>query len=111
MTNSHQKRSFAFVLLKTAKGFFEDIVIATRVAFFPTLRAIRDKPKLLLEPHTLSRIFMANVWVRFGDSSDANYREVKEGLVTEHAKGVVLDVGAGEPSLSFRCFISVMLIL
>lgn len=39
---------------------------------------------------------MSHVWVSFGDGLDEGGRPVKEGLITPHAYGVVLDIGAGQ---------------
>jgi len=39
---------------------------------------------------------MGHLWVVFGDGVDGAGKEVKDGLVKPYAKGVVLDLGAGE---------------
>jgi hypothetical protein len=87
---------FTIILLKSAKGLLQDMLIATSVALLPTLKAIWFSPSLLFSPAALSRTFMANVWVPFGDGIDENSRKIKEDLIGRHARGVVLDIGAGE---------------
>ncbi len=51
---------------------------------------------LLFSPQKLSSIFMANVWTVFGTGVDENSKSSKTKLITPHAHGVVLDVGAGK---------------
>jgi hypothetical protein len=41
---------------------------------------------------------MASVWNLYGNSVDEAGRNVKTGLITPHAYGVVLDIGAGVSS-------------
>jgi hypothetical protein len=76
-----------------------DIVDTMRVAFKigvpAALRAIIASPSLLLNLTALSRISMANIWIPFGAGSDENSRADKKILITPHARGVVLDLGAG----------------
>ncbi|KAF7361371.1 hypothetical protein MSAN_01169900 [Mycena sanguinolenta] len=43
----------------------------------------------------LSQISFATVWMAFGQGSDEHARPDKTNLITPHAKGVVLDIGAG----------------
>ncbi|KAJ7125240.1 hypothetical protein C8R44DRAFT_669414 [Mycena epipterygia] len=59
------------------------------------LRAIFTTPSLLFNPTALSRISMAGIWIPFGNGSDAGSRGDKEHLITPHARGIVLDLGAG----------------
>ncbi|KAJ7675464.1 S-adenosyl-L-methionine-dependent methyltransferase [Mycena rosella] len=61
----------------------------------PVLRAILAAPSLLLNPTALSRISFASVWVPWGMGTDAHARADKEALITPHAAGTVLDLGAG----------------
>jgi len=75
-----------------------DLRFAITVALLPTLKDVFRNPTLLLRPQTLSRVFMANLWVVFGDGTDLNAREVKNDLITPNAYGSVLDIGAGECS-------------
>ncbi|KAK7028310.1 S-adenosyl-L-methionine-dependent methyltransferase [Favolaschia claudopus] len=58
-------------------------------------RAIYAQPSLIFNWTALSRISFANVWMAFGQGSDENTREDKSKLITPHATGVVLDLGAG----------------
>jgi hypothetical protein len=44
------------------------------------------------------------MWIRFGDLVDEGGREVKTDLISQ-AKGVVLDIGAGEYAYDWRHFI------
>ncbi|KAF7328908.1 hypothetical protein MVEN_02520500 [Mycena venus] len=61
----------------------------------PVFRAIYAKPSLIFNWTAISRISFANVWLAFGQGGDAGAREDKTALITPHAKGVVLDIGAG----------------
>ncbi|KAJ7911568.1 S-adenosyl-L-methionine-dependent methyltransferase [Mycena leptocephala] len=73
----------------------EQIYMALKLGLPPVFRAIYASPGLLFNPTALSRISMANVWLPFGQGSDHWGRTDKSGLITPHAKGVVLDLGAG----------------
>jgi len=81
--------------ISAAFALFEDLFAAIRGGFFPTVQAIATSPLLLFRPVALSRLFMAKVWVTFGDGVDSNGRPVKELLITPNAYGVLLDIGAG----------------
>ncbi|KZT00122.1 S-adenosyl-L-methionine-dependent methyltransferase [Laetiporus sulphureus 93-53] len=59
------------------------------------IAAILRDPLLLFRLAALSSLFMAKVWVTFGDGIDENGRPVKERLIPGNARGVVLDIGAG----------------
>lgn len=72
-----------------------DLYLAAATAFAPTLSAVVADPWLLLAPRTLSRIIMAHVWDAFSAGVDNRAREAKLLLITPHARGCVLDVGAG----------------
>lgn len=85
--------------LSSAFGLLEDIQLCLRYALGPTLFAIYATPSLLLKPSAVSSIFMAHVWRAFADGTDENGRIVKEQLITPHAKGIVLDIGAGKHAL------------
>jgi hypothetical protein len=67
-----------------------------KFAFLPTLKDLYHNPRLALHPSALSRVFMAHVWVVFGAGTDEGGRQVKLGLIPPHARGVVLDIGAGK---------------
>ena len=41
---------------------------------------------------------MAHLWVVFGDGVNGAGKEVKDGLISPYAYGVVLDLGAGMPT-------------
>ncbi|GLB42905.1 putative methyltransferase domain containing protein [Lyophyllum shimeji] len=81
--------------LSAAFSILLDLRFAVQQAFIPTVRAIIRSPSLLLRPRALSRLFMAKLWVTFGEGVDENSRLVKQELITPHAYGVVLDIGAG----------------
>ncbi|KAH7922429.1 hypothetical protein BV22DRAFT_658399 [Leucogyrophana mollusca] len=81
--------------LKAAFALFEDLQLAIRTAFWPTLGALWCTPGLLLRPTAISRFFMSHVWSAFGDGVDQNGRVEKLRLIPENAHGVVLDLGAG----------------
>ncbi|THH30458.1 hypothetical protein EUX98_g3738 [Antrodiella citrinella] len=81
--------------LTNAFGLLADFWLAIRAAFIPTVNDVFNTPSLLFSPSLVSKRFMAYVWVAFADSTDDAGRAVKFGLITPHAHGVVLDIGAG----------------
>ncbi|KAG2363129.1 hypothetical protein BDR07DRAFT_1471408 [Suillus spraguei] len=72
------------------------LYLVIMAGLWPTILAIYHTPSLLLQPHELSHIFMFHVWKLFSDGVDGNARATKQKLITPHAYGVVLDIGAGE---------------
>ncbi|KAJ7736925.1 hypothetical protein B0H16DRAFT_111940 [Mycena metata] len=74
---------------------FDDMWAGLKIGVPAVLRAIMASPPLLFSSGTLSRISMANIWVPFGAGSDESTRADKTELITSHARGVVLDLGAG----------------
>ncbi|KAJ3570736.1 hypothetical protein NP233_g4198 [Leucocoprinus birnbaumii] len=85
--------------LSAAFSLFTDLRFAVQTALWPTIVSIWYNPYLLFNPQELSRTFMNHVWLVFGNGVDENGRPVKTQLITPHATGVVLDLGAGaEPS-------------
>ncbi|KAJ7086451.1 hypothetical protein B0H15DRAFT_886887 [Mycena belliarum] len=76
-----------------------DIVDQMRLTFSlgvpPVLRAIFAAPSLLLNPTALSRISFERVWGAFGEGIDSYSSPDKAALITPHASGIVLDIGAG----------------
>ena len=88
--------------LSSATGLLGDLWSAVQIALLPTLRAVFHSPRLLLSPHALSDIFMAHVWSLFGNGIDENHRTLKAELITPHATGIVLDIGAGESCFAYR---------
>ena len=81
--------------LSNAFSLLTDLRIAITIAILPTLKDIFHNPILLVRPQALSRAFMANLWVVFGDGTDLNSRDVKDDLIKPNAYGSVLDIGAG----------------
>jgi len=83
--------------MKTANilGLLTDWWAAVKVATPPTFRAVIANPRLLLNLPILSKIFFSHVWTSFAPLVDEGGREVKKGLITPYAYGVVLDIGAG----------------
>lgn len=81
--------------LSASFGLIPDLRAAFGVAAMPTLRAIFRKPALILHPAQLSRTFMAAVWSAFSGPTDEGARPVKLTLISPHATGAVLDIGAG----------------
>lgn len=78
-------------------GFSQDIYLAIRTAIVPTLRAVIARPSLVLTPRRVSRVFMDALWSEWGPGSDAAARGTKARLLGGgKARGVVMDVGAGE---------------
>ncbi|KAF9066189.1 hypothetical protein BDP27DRAFT_1227855 [Rhodocollybia butyracea] len=80
--------------LSLAVALLGDLNLALKAALLPTVRDVIARPKLLLMPKILSQTFMAHVWTVFGAGTDEAARAVKENLITLHARGVVLDIGA-----------------
>ncbi|KAG6329181.1 hypothetical protein ID866_9907 [Astraeus odoratus] len=76
-------------------GLLCDLSYAVRFAFLPTIKQIFFNPSLLFRPASLSHIFMSHVWIFFGPVVDENSGREKTKLITPHAFGVVLDIGAG----------------
>jgi fatty acid desaturase len=90
--------STAITKMRLAPAFalFADLRFAIGAALWPTILAVWQAPSLIFQPQALSRLFMSHVWNLFGNGVDANGRDVKQVLITPHAYGVVLDLGAGE---------------
>ncbi|KAJ7595524.1 hypothetical protein C8J56DRAFT_922531 [Mycena floridula] len=82
------KLSNAFMILL-------DVRAALQFGFSPTLKTVWRRPSLLLKPHEISNIFMANAWAVFGKGSDDGNNAVKSDLIKPNAHGIVLDIGAG----------------
>ncbi|KAJ7117910.1 hypothetical protein C8R43DRAFT_1036872 [Mycena crocata] len=68
---------------------------ALMVGIPPVFRAIYHSPSLLFNFAALSRISMAAIWIPFGQGGDSQSSGDKKNLITPHATGVVLDIGAG----------------
>ncbi|KAF9033623.1 S-adenosyl-L-methionine-dependent methyltransferase [Panaeolus papilionaceus] len=81
--------------LYNAFSLLTDLRFAIFAAFLPTVKALILNPFLIFRPVQISRIFMANVWDKFGNGLDEGIREIKRGLIEANAYGVVLDIGAG----------------
>ncbi|KAH7100783.1 hypothetical protein BKA62DRAFT_705613 [Auriculariales sp. MPI-PUGE-AT-0066] len=75
--------------------FFTDLFTFIGWAYAPTLAALRDDPTLLLQPLTLRRVAFAAIWTKLSEHVDENARPTKQKLVTPHAYGTVLEIGAG----------------
>ncbi|KAL0581294.1 hypothetical protein V5O48_000777 [Marasmius crinis-equi] len=78
--------------LSAALVVVSELYNALRFALLPTLRDLWRDPRLIFD---VSRVFMTHVWVGFAEGTNEGGRKVKETLITPHAKGVVLDLGAG----------------
>jgi hypothetical protein len=72
-----------------------DLTAVVRHALPPTLRQIWANPTIVFQPLALSRFFMFHVWGMLADGVDRKRRQTKEELITPHASGIVLDLGAG----------------
>lgn len=83
-------------LLLGFRRVLPDIIEVIRLSAFAIIRAIFADPSLLLRPRDIRRLVMAEAWKSFGPGIDGNSKEVKQKLITPHARGVVLDIGAGE---------------
>ncbi|EJD41915.1 hypothetical protein AURDEDRAFT_68209 [Auricularia subglabra TFB-10046 SS5] len=75
--------------------FLGQVVTFLGWAFFPTAKDVCEDPALLLHPFVLRRIFFSHVWAEMSQHMDAAGRDLKANLITPHAYGVVLDIGAG----------------
>ncbi|KAG7095063.1 hypothetical protein E1B28_005853 [Marasmius oreades] len=78
--------------LTAALSILPELYCAIQVALFPTFRDVWLNPILIFD---VFRVFMTHVWVKFADPTNEGGRVVKEGLITPHATGIVLDLGAG----------------
>ena len=81
--------------ISNAFNLLTDLRFAITIALLPTLKDIFHNPSLLFRPQSLSRVFMAHLWVVFGDGIDQNSKDVKIHLIAPNAYGSVLDIGAG----------------
>jgi hypothetical protein len=81
--------------LSNAFSLLQDLWIGATIALPPTLKSVLRNPLLLLRPAKLSRLYMDNLWVIFGDGTDSSAKATKEILITPYAHGAVLDIGAG----------------
>lgn len=81
--------------LSEALGPLSGVWFGLTIAFIPTLKALLREPALFLRPRQISRIYMANQWLLYGDGIDGNAKAEKEQIITPHAYGRVLDLGAG----------------
>lgn len=81
--------------LNAAFGVVTELRLGLVGGLWPTILAVWHIPSLLFQPLEISRIFMSHVWDLYGNSVDEAGRDVKKGLITPHAYGVVLDLGAG----------------
>jgi hypothetical protein len=81
--------------LSASLGLTSDLRAAFCVATLPTLKAICREPSLIIRPTALSRTFMAVVWDVFAAPTDKSARPTKLALISPHARGAVLDIGAG----------------
>ncbi|KAG9024448.1 hypothetical protein FRB95_011517 [Tulasnella sp. JGI-2019a] len=79
----------------TAIAPFWEISRAMSYGLVPTVLYIIGHPFILLHPVSLSQIFFAYVWVLFGPGSDEGGYDTKTKLLTPHASGIVVDLGAG----------------
>ncbi|KAJ6617925.1 S-adenosyl-L-methionine-dependent methyltransferase [Mycena sp. CBHHK59/15] len=81
--------------LSAAFDIVYEIRSAIMTAFFPTVRTIVNSPSLLINPTAMSRVIMAQLWIVYGKGCDEAARGDRQRLITPHASGVVLDLGAG----------------
>ncbi|KAG0693241.1 S-adenosyl-L-methionine-dependent methyltransferase [Suillus ampliporus] len=81
--------------LAAAFGLLPELCLVISTGLFPTILTVWRSPSLLFQPRELSRFFMSKVWNLYGNGVDGNAKGVKQTLITPHAYGVVLDIGAG----------------
>jgi hypothetical protein len=82
--------------LTSAFAILIDLRYAIQWAFLPTIQDLWRTPALIFKPAMLSHVFMAHVWVGFGNPTDEGGKAVKLDLITPNAHGTVLDIGAGQ---------------
>lgn len=75
--------------------FFTDLFNIVRAALPPTLAALRSDPLLLFRVSALRGVIFTQIWSLMSDDVNENGKEVKIKLLTPHAYGTVLDIGAG----------------
>ncbi|THU98989.1 hypothetical protein K435DRAFT_777179 [Dendrothele bispora CBS 962.96] len=73
-------------------GILLHMIEHVQIALIPTLKDIYKNPYLIFHP---SHPFFTNVWAVIGPGIDERETEMKRALVYPHARGVVLDLGAG----------------
>ncbi|KAI3607769.1 hypothetical protein WG66_004669 [Moniliophthora roreri] len=73
-------------------GFCQTILLGLRFALLPTCLDLLRRPSLIPK---VSQVYMAHLWAVFGDGADESARPMKESVISAHAYGVVLDLGAG----------------
>jgi len=73
----------------------QDLSFGTRHAFSPTLRGIYQHPRIIFNLRALSKLFFSHLWKAFADGVDGNSHQEKQKLITPHATGIVLELGAG----------------
>ncbi|KAL0581292.1 hypothetical protein V5O48_000775 [Marasmius crinis-equi] len=79
------------VSLSLFLGITEALLLGLRLAFIPTLLDVLRNPLVIFR---LSQTFMTHLWAGFSDGVDQNSRPMKEGPISTHSHGVVLDLGA-----------------
>jgi hypothetical protein len=84
--------------LSASLGLTSDLRAAFCIATLPTLKAICCKPSLIIRPTALSRTFMAVIWDAFAAPTDKSTHPTKLALILPHARGAMLDIGAGHAS-------------
>ncbi|HEV7737761.1 MAG TPA: hypothetical protein VGO47_10375 [Chlamydiales bacterium] len=83
--------------MKLSKAFslIEDLRLSLMAAIAPAIAAVIQSPLLIFKPHALMRLIFFQVWCKYGGCADQAGSEVKKDLITPHAQGIVLDIGAG----------------
>ncbi|KAG7095058.1 hypothetical protein E1B28_005848 [Marasmius oreades] len=81
-----------FAALNLFLGVSRVILDGLRFAFVPTLVDVLRNP---LRIFRLSETYMTHLWAVLSDLVDENARPMKESIISSHAHGVVLDLGAG----------------
>ncbi|KIL63665.1 hypothetical protein M378DRAFT_186925 [Amanita muscaria Koide BX008] len=69
-----------------------DLYLSVLNALLPTIKSLINSPVLISQ---LSAVFMSHVWEALSNGVDQNGKPVKQHLITPHAQGTVLDLGAG----------------
>lgn len=92
--------------LSKALSLLTDLRLAIKIALLPTLRDVFREPTLLVRPQAFSRVFMAHLWMVYGEGSDTRSRDVKNHLIKPNAYGSVLDIGAGKLVFFFSSLLS-----
>ncbi|KAJ3192843.1 hypothetical protein HDU82_003032 [Entophlyctis luteolus] len=82
--------------LRQRFGLVPDLLFAAAHTIAAILRVGITSPSVLLSPRKLQQAAMASIWASgMAEGINANTTAMKRALITPHARGIVLDIGAG----------------